>query len=54
MSNYGRGWDGGYGSQSKDDIEKHWDDEAMREGDWDWLSKSPRQKRIEKEKEADK
>lgn len=46
MANYGRGWGDGYGSQSQEAIEKHWDDEAKRDGDWEWLEKSPRQKRI--------
>lgn len=49
MANYGRGWGDGYGSQSSDSVEAHWDREAKAEGDWDWLSKSPRQKRLRDE-----
>ena len=46
MANYGRGWGDGYGSQSRESVEEHWDREAHAEGDWDWLSKSPRQQRL--------
>ena len=53
MANYGRGWGDGYGSQSKESIEEHWDEEAKREGDFDWLEKSPRQKRIREQENAD-
>lgn len=45
MSNYGRGWNDGYSGQSAESIEEHWDNEAKAEGDWEWLEKSPRQKR---------
>lgn len=53
MGNYGRGWGDGYGSQSSESIEKNWDEEAAREGDWDWLSKSPRQQRLRQEQGLD-
>lgn len=46
MANFGRGWNDGYGGQSQEAVEAYWDREALREGDWDWLSKSPRQKRL--------
>ena len=49
MANYGRGWTDGYGSQSAESVEAHWDREAMAEGDWGWLDKSPRQKRLQSE-----
>jgi hypothetical protein len=46
MGNYGRGWDDGHGSQSGESQDRHSDEEAAREGDWDWLDKSPRQKAL--------
>lgn len=49
MSNYGRGWGDGYGGQSRESVEKHWDEEAAQEGDWEWLSQSPRQQRLRQE-----
>ena len=52
MANYGRGWNDGYGSQSKESIEEYWDEEAKREGDWEWLEKSPRQKRLKEQEES--
>lgn len=41
MANYGRGWGSGYGGQSYEDMCRHWDKEALEEGDWGWLDKSP-------------
>ena len=52
MANYGRGWNDGYGSQSQESIEEYWDEEAKREGDWEWLEKSPRQKRLKEQEES--
>ena len=53
MANYGRGWDDGYGGQSRESVEEHWDDEAKREGDYDWLDKSPRQRRLREQEKRD-
>ena len=49
MANYGRGGGDGYGSQSREATEEHWDREARAEGDWDWLARSPRQQRLRAE-----
>lgn len=49
MGNYGRGWGDGYGHPSSESQEAHWDREAMAEGDWEWLSKSPRQEKLRRE-----
>ncbi len=49
MANYGRGWEGGYGGQSAEDMDAHADREALRDGDWEWLDRSPRQRRLRAE-----
>lgn len=51
MANYGRGWGDGYGSQSKDSVQDFWDKEALKEGDWEWLDKSPTYQKQLREKE---
>lgn len=45
MANYGRGW----GNDTHEEQSKYDDETAMREGDWDWLDKSPRQKLLRQE-----
>jgi len=49
MANYGRGWGDGYGHQSKESADRYADEEAVRDGDWAWLEKSPRQQRLRRE-----
>lgn len=49
MANFGRGWGDGYGSQSDASVQAYQDEQALNEGDWEWLSKSPRQKRLREE-----
>ena len=44
MANYGRGWNDGYGSQSKEASEKYDDEQALAEGDWEYLENSARQR----------
>lgn len=50
MANYGRGW----GNETPEDQAKYDDEQALREGDWDWLDKSPRQRRLRQEQGIDK
>ena len=45
MANYGRGW----GNDTPEDQAKYDDETAAREGDWEWLDRSPRQKRLQAE-----
>lgn len=45
MANYGRGW----GNGTPEEQAKYDDETAMREGDWDWLDRSPRQRRLRQE-----
>lgn len=52
MANYGRGWEDGYRYQSSEAQEKFQDDEALGEGDWEWLERSPRQKRLREQNDS--